>query len=182
MFWKRTKDGRVRVFFYDPSSQTQKNVPRKETAHLDHEADELIDQWVRRKAGLAKVIDLRPDLVAHAPTASVLERFCTYLELTLARKKITIYIHRFNLSTYVFPFFHHVCKVKAYQEYQVHSRRLGQWLLVEQGLPDRKARYVQMSLRVFWRWLVDEGLAENGQLVLRRIVNPSRPTPAQLRE
>lgn len=93
------------------------------------------------------------------------------------RKSITVDIHRHNLTRYALPFFHNLCEVKTLQEYQTYSRKLGPWLLDEMKLKGVKARYVQMSLRVFWRWLIEEGLVEGGELTLKRIVKPSRPTP-----
>jgi|GEM_PF-5875904 hypothetical protein len=60
MFWNRQPDGRVMVYYYDADAQLQKSVPRHKTKHLDHEPDDVIEQWsndTRPYPG-----SLRPDL------------------------------------------------------------------------------------------------------------------------
>ncbi len=114
---------------------------------------------VKRHEALSRVIASRPDLVSvDADALRLVDRFCAYLKTDQARKSITVQIHRSNLLEYALPYFHHVCKVRVLQDYQNHSRRLGLWLLETAGLSETKARYVQMSLIVFWKWLVEEGL------------------------
>lgn len=135
------------VYYYDADAQLQKSVLRHKTKHLDHEPDDVIEQWVKRHEALSRVIASRPDLVSvDADALRLVDRFCAYLKTDQARKSITVQIHRSNLLEYALPYFHHVCKVRMLQDYQNHSRRLGLWLLETAGLSETKARYVQMSL------------------------------------
>ena len=85
--------------------------------------------------------------------------------------------HRYFLLTFALPFFHQVCQVKTLQDYQNYSRRLSTWLLEERNQSETTASYVHMSLRVFWRWLTEEGLVEASTLVLRRVKKPQGVTP-----
>lgn len=75
MFWKRQRDGRVKVFYYDPVTKQQKSLPRSETRHLDHEQDDVIDEWVKRKANLSRVVKVRPDLIEVGGAIALVDRF-----------------------------------------------------------------------------------------------------------
>ncbi|RYZ53445.1 MAG: hypothetical protein EOP07_17800 [Proteobacteria bacterium] len=178
MFWKRLTSGRICVYRYDNKTKRQRSIARERTRHLDHEPDDVIEQWVQRFEALERVLEMRPDLVSPGDNSETLvERFCHFLLHDQQRKSITIFIHRYNLVNYVLPYFHNVCKVSSLQDYQNFSRRLATWLLTDLKISDGKARYVHMSLRVFWRWLIEEGLVENVPLVLRRIKKPVAVTP-----
>ncbi|RYZ82649.1 MAG: hypothetical protein EOP06_21330 [Proteobacteria bacterium] len=124
------------------------------------------------------IIEKRPELVP-APTSSgeLVEQFCEFLSSAQQRKEITIYIHRTNLVNLILPYFHNVCKVESLQEFQKYSRRLSIWLREDLGLTDTKIRYVQMSLRVFWKWLGEQGLVEGAPLYFRRVKKQIKGTP-----
>lgn len=172
-FWRR--EGK-RVVVYTSRGGQQVRVSRKETKHLDGEPDHNVDTWVRhyalthegtRRRGPVEVLD-------EPATIDLVETFCVHLASRRKSKKTTSQ-HRHNLLTYCLPFFvsrHHLADPV---HWPAKSVRLLEHL-ESLGLAPRTINVCNVSMRVFWTWLVEEGHAA-GSLLLRNAVVGSRDTP-----
>jgi hypothetical protein len=105
-----------------------------------------------------------------------LEAFCTFLQTDFGRHPYTIQIHRRNLLVFALPFFRHELDLQGLADIREHSRLMSPWLRTRFGLAETKIKAIHHSLRMFWSWLSEEGLA-SGQLVLRNRRLGPRQTP-----
>lgn len=74
------------------------------------------------------------------------------------------------------PYFVHDREIMSLAEMKTHSPRLNDYFKNQLKLPPSRIRNIQMSLRMFWRWLEEEGQVE-GRLVLRKSLVPKSSTP-----
>lgn len=170
--WQRDKQGRV--WFYYSQDGNQKKVPRSETKHLDTEPDHNVAAE-RTRWGLVN-LGTKPqwDTLTHDDTLALVAAFCAYLE-TRKKSPKTVSQHRHNLNDYCLPFFVQKEGLTDPVLWPKKSVRLLEHL---QGLEvgARTINTCNVSLRVFWDWLVEEGRA-TGALLLRNSVSGDDETP-----
>ena len=175
-FWQRKDGRRVFVYFWCKSTGKQKLVPRSETHHLDGRSDAAIDEWVRVWQGSTQFLKKEIKPVVRNDLKSLVQQFADHQKEDFKRHPYTIQPHVRNLIYFALPYFFHELGLNELSEIRAHSVKMNHYLRDKLELTASKIRYIQMSLRMFWRWLEEEGKVE-GRLVLRRTVLPSRSTP-----
>lgn len=170
-FWRRYSHGVV-VFYREEGKQCR--LGRDETRHLDTEPDHNIDQWVANWSLANEGAKPQTEHLTHADTLSLVEAFCTYL---VARKKSpkTIAQHRHNLTAHCLPFFVSLHQLTAPALWPTKSVRLLEHL-EGLGVGARTINTANVSMRVFWNWLLEEGKGA-GPLLLRNAVQEANETP-----
>lgn len=171
-FW--TRDGN-RVVVYSSSGGKQRKLPRADIRHLDTEPDHNVETWVRnwelanegRAGRQTETLDIPPLL-------DLVETFSAYLE-TRRKSPKTISQHKHNLTRYCLPFFASVHGLVDPPLWPSKSVRLLEHLQ-SRGCASRTINTCNVSMRVFWNWLVEEGRA-SGALLLRNAVGGPRDTP-----
>ncbi len=171
--WQRDRNGRV--FFYYFKDGRQRKVPREITAWLDREPDHNVqrerDQWGLKNHPSKK---LPTEVLVDRPTLDLVETFCVYMGARRKTKK-TIAQHRHNLIKYCLPFFVNKLGLTKPSYWTKVSVRLLEHL-TSRGVAARTINTCNVSMRVFWTWLVEEGHAA-GMLLLRNAVVGQQETP-----
>lgn len=165
---------KVSVFFWDGTKQVA--LPRRVTRHLDGEPEAIVQEWVNRWSNLNEVKKVRPELSA-VPNlwSETVDRWCDQLT-KMGRDEKTIKDHRRHLLT-ALPFFT-TAGCESWADFPNYSRKLGPWLL-SIGKTERRIHAINQSMRLFWKWLDDEGLAE-GLLKLTGGFKTKQRTPLKI--
>ncbi len=177
-FWQRKSGNRIFVYFWDRAAVKQCALPRKDTKHLDQFTNEEIDQWVSEWEVHNNRVCQKPvnDPLDDPIWSTSVESFCEFLQVDFGRHPYTIQIHRRNLMVFALPFFRKEMQLNNLAEIRDQSRLMSPWLRSKLALPESKIKAIHQSLRLFWSWLGEEGIA-NGQLVLRTRRMGHRHTP-----
>jgi hypothetical protein len=85
--------------------------------------------------------------------------FCAFLQTDLGRHPYTIQIHRRNLLVFALAFFRHELGLPSLADIREHSRLMSPWLRKRFDLAETKIKAIHHSLRMFWSWLGEEGVA-----------------------
>lgn len=170
-FWRR--EGK-RVVVYTTVAGRQKRLPRETVHHLDPEPDHNIDTWVNNWSLTHEGVKRQYDELDHPSTLDLVEIFCAYLK-TRRKSPKTIGQHRHNLTRYCLPYFVSVNELVDPIHWPSKSVRLLSHL-EGLGLSPRTINTCNVSLRVFWNWLVEEGKAA-GVLLLRNAMVGQQVTP-----
>ncbi len=99
-----------------------------------------------------------------------------YQEHDLKRHPYTVKPHARNLIYFALPYFFHEMAVVNLGDIPQLSVKLNAFLRTDMNLPNSKIKAIQMSLRMFWRWLEEERIVE-GKLILRRTAQIEATTP-----
>lgn len=170
--WQRDASGRVIFYFWQDGKQHK--VPRADTRHLDSELDHNVkaarEAWGRANLAAKRQVEI----LTHADTLALVETFCIYLE-TRKKDHRTIHGYRHLLTSYVLPFFVQGEQLVEPDQWPRKSVRLLEHLKAT-DLADRTINKCNVALRVFWKWLVEEGRA-TGNLLLRNAVVGQQVTP-----
>ena len=160
----------------------QRTLARDETRHLDLLTQEEINSWIHdwelQNHRQASVLDPAP--LSDPLWIGAVEAFCAFLQTDFGRHPYTIQIHRRNLRVFALPFFRDKLQLLDLADIRDHSRLMSPWLRKQFGLAETKIKSIHQSLRLFWSWLSEEGVA-TGQLVLRsRRLSPTQTPLRQL--
>lgn len=169
--WQRVNG---KVYFYYSLDGKQHKVPRAQTKWLDNEPKHNIETE-RRRWGLANLkTGTQYEQLDNAATLDLVETFCVYLE-TRRKSPKTIQQHKHNLTRYCLPFFVQKEGLEHPQQWPTKSvRLLGH--LQSSGVASRTINTCNVSMRVFWTWLVEEGKA-SGAMLLRNAIIGQEATP-----
>ena len=170
-FWRR--EG-TRVVVYTTMAGAQKRLARKSVRHLDREPDHNVDTWVRHWSLTNERVKKQHTELDHPDTLALVEIFCAYLK-TRRKSPKTISQHRHNLTRYCLPYFVSVNGIQDPVHWPTKSVRLLTHL-ESLDLSTRTINTCNVSLRVFWNWLVKEGKAA-GVLLLRNAMVGQQATP-----
>lgn len=179
-YWQRRPNGHVFVFV-NMRGKGPKALPRAKTKHLDAEEDHNIDAWTNQAALQyeGKGRKVTPDnLVLTTSELGVL--YQAYLDYLKGRKKRanTIYTRGYMLQKYVFPFFLEGDNpLRDPAQWPGKSIRMYQWMM-DKGLSASAILKVNIALKGFYTWLVEEGRIQTGvEIKLRNPVTPDNETP-----
>lgn len=170
-FWR--KDG-TRVSVYTSRDGRQRRLPRDLTRHLDREPDHNIDTWVHNWALVNERTVAQAVVLTNQDVLTLVETFCTYLS-TRKKSPKTISQHRHNLTRYCLPFLVQAEGLVDPVQWPTRSVRLLEHLQ-GRGVAARTINTCNVSMRVFWNWLVEEGRA-TGTLLVRNAIVGAQATP-----
>lgn len=179
-FWQRKSGNRIFVYYWDKAAMKQRTLPRDETRSLDMLTTEEIDAWVHNweLKHIPVSLELDHDPLSDPLWIAAVDAFCNFLDLDFGRHPSTIQIHRRNLLVFALAFFRHELELENLADIREHSRLMSPWLRKRFNLPETKIKAIHHSLRMFWNWLSEEGVA-TGQLLLRSRRLGPRQTPLQ---
>lgn len=178
-YWQRKRVGSWEyVAVYVRIAGKPKALPRDLVRHLDKLPDAEIHRWVKEHAqheGKA-----RPDRPSECMTSEIegwIDSFLLHLK-QLNRCDGTLRQHEQMLKDHAIPYFLSQNPPLGHPEdWSGVSIRLQPWL-ESRGATASIRRRVNVSLRLFYRWLVDEGIVRyHPQLRLRNPPSPNAPTP-----
>jgi integrase len=170
-YWRRETHG---IVVYTSKGGKQRKLPRGETRHLDTEPDHNIETWVRNWELTHEGVKRQYEQLDHPAILDLVETFCVHLASRRKTQK-TIKQHRHNLARYCLPFFVQKEELADPILWPTKSVRLLAHL-EQQGVAPRTINICNVSMRVFWTWLVEEGRAA-GVLLLRNAVIGQQETP-----
>jgi len=162
-----------RVFVFNWLEGRQVMLPRAQTRHLDGEPELVVKEWVARWSNSNKIQKPTFEL---SPLPKSWDKLITRFGETLSnrgRQSSTTADHLRNLRLTLPFFIERGCKTFA--DFPNYSRKLGPWLL-SIGKTPRRVWALNQSVRQFWLWLDDEGLA-SGPLKLTAGAKSTNPTP-----
>ena len=169
--WHRDKNGRV--WFYVHRDGKQYKVPRAQTRHLDSEPDHNVETE-RRLYALKHETTPQWETLTDQDTLALVDAFCAYLQ-TRKKSPKTIRHHRYNLTHYCLPF---LVQKEGLNEPHLWPRKSVRLLehLEMAAVGAHTINKCNVSLRVFWTWLLEEGRV-TGPLLLRNVVMGQQQTP-----
>lgn len=177
-FWYR-KDSKY-VCVYVSVDGGQKQLPRRETRHLDAEPDHNVAAWVRdweRRNG--ETTQARPEL-----NSTCLYWVNQYIRYMMARNRPkadnTLQYHRRTLETIALPYFLIHCALPDPNSWPTTSPRLTDYART-QGHSEHTIQKLNAAMRSFWTWLCDERKVLTGLAIrLRPPEPPENATPLPL--
>lgn len=170
-FWQRKGKG-VYVYFSKEGKQTP--LSRKITRELDTLEDHNIDEWVARWSRANEKTKPQTQFLTHAATIALVDQFCTYLA-SRGKSPKTVYLHKHNLITYCLPYLVQDQGLISPDLWPTRSVRMLPHLQ-GLGIGIRTINVCNVSMRVFWKWLLDERIVE-GDLRLRNAFVGQQATP-----
>lgn len=173
-YWLRRNGNKVYV--YTRKNDKAKQLPRRETSHLDELSERSVEAWVQdwelKNEGHKTRRSNNPTLT------SLLDQYLSY---QMSRKKYRGTISQYSslLSRYVFPFF--LSHGKQYQDVKLWPAKsvfLLDFLTSKKlALSTSTIKRVNIVLRGFWKWLYEERVVETETLRLRNPVAEANDTP-----
>lgn len=157
-YWQR-KDNKY-VCVYVSRDGDQKPLPRKLTRHLDGEPDHNVQYWVDNY--IRQHIGEAPRPLSDTGLTDMVLRFVTHQTEFKDRSPDTVREHRRLLLEYVLPYFLvHEPPLKDPNQWAAISPHLTKHLQAK-GLSYHNIRKCLNSLKVFWKWLEEEGVVQAG--------------------
>jgi hypothetical protein len=174
-FWNRQR-GRVYVYVYKDGKQ--KALPRDKTRHLDAQPDTNVEAWVHQYHVQFEGKKYNLDTyTADRKLDALVKQFCDYLR---SRKKNsnTVWMHEYKLKKYIIPFFIlNDPPLTNPDSWPSKSVRLLAYLQ-EKKLSVNYILKCNSSLRLFWKWLQEEGtISTPFALRLRNPIADTQATP-----
>jgi hypothetical protein len=181
-YWQRKKVGKYTyVAVYTRKDGRPKPLPRSQVKHLDRESNEHIDKWV---AAFDETTE-DPTELEHAQaeqTCSRLQRYVNeFIEHYRSRGRFdgTVNEHRRYLNRYVIPYFlSRTPPLHNPNDWPQESVRMQKWLDGNTAVPLSVKGRVNITLRMFYRYLTEEGVvSDSKRLHLRHPTPYDKTTP-----
>jgi integrase len=181
-FFRRMKDGRVRVQYWDTELQRKRDVPRDKIRHLDFLPDEEIDRWVAAWVA-ARSIQVQKVLSRHLSES---DEASTFFEAFLNRYAILNRVGDVTLTEDRRRFYKHIVPILVgkFQRKDVTSwstvlPHLVPELLATKQLAEEQIRKCVFLMMRFGKYLAALGVIHH-PWVIELPSAPSRDTPLEV--
>lgn len=175
-YWQRKQIGvRTCVAVYYRAAGSIRVLPRVLVKDLDERPDDEVDEWVRTYFNSFSKDSLT--LPYDKDVALLAEKFLAYLA-AIGRTHSTISEHRSIIFKRILPYFASLGHTESNPErWFAHTVRMQEWLL-RQGVTPVMRKRTNITLKVFYRYLVEEGVIRfHPTIVVRNPVIPTSATP-----
>ncbi len=163
-YWTRRRTGYVYV--YTRVDGRPKCLPRADIKHLDGQTDHSIQAWVDQWSSQWESSKITPDQIQWSDSyiEGLLSNYAVHMSSS-GRSEITIQQHTSALRRFVVPFYLELSLTDPRQWVGVSSRMTEHLLALEVTPP--VINVCNFSLRGFWRYLFEERVVFERELILR---------------